>query len=97
MVTFGGESAKTLRFRARLNKKQKLLIHRAADLEGCSMADFVVRSAEAAARRTIESRAMLVPTARETETFAEAILRPPAPGPVLGRAARVYRGTIGKR
>lgn len=83
--------AKVYRFDARLNEEQKLLIQRAADLEGRTMTDFVLYSAEAAAERTIEKRAMFVLTARETEAFAEALLNPPAPGPVLRRAARAYR------
>jgi len=37
------------------------------------MTDFVLHSAEAAAERTIENRAILVLTARETEAFADAI------------------------
>jgi uncharacterized protein (DUF1778 family) len=82
--------AKTYRFDARLNEEQKLLIQRAADLEGRTMTDFVLHSAEAAAERTIENRAMLVLTARETEAFADTILKPRAPGPVLRRAAREY-------
>src|SRR5260370_446298 len=53
-------TAKTYRFEARLNEDQKLLIKRAADLEGRTMTDFVLHSAEAAAERTIENRAMLV-------------------------------------
>lgn len=89
--------ARTYRFDARLNEEQKLLIQRAADLEGRTMTDFVLHSAELAAERAIERRAMLVLTARETEAFAHAIVRPPAPGPVLRRAARKYRETIGKR
>ena len=87
-------SVKTYRFDARLNEQQKLLIQRAADLEGRTMTDFVLHSAEAAAERTIEKRAMLVLTARETEAFAEAIVKPRAPGRILRRAARKYRETI---
>ena len=79
------------RFDARLNEEQKLLIQRAADLEGRSMTDFVLHSAETAAERTIERRAMLILTARETEAFANAILGPAKPGPVLRKAARDYR------
>jgi uncharacterized protein (DUF1778 family) len=89
--------AKTYRFDARLNEEQKLLIQRAADLEGRTMTDFVLHSAEAAAERTIENRAMLVLTARETEAFADAILNPADPGRILRRAAREYRETIAKR
>jgi uncharacterized protein (DUF1778 family) len=82
---------KTYRFDARLNEEQKLLIQRAADLEGRTMTDFVLHSAESAAERTIEKRAMLILTARETEAFANAILNPPDPGGVLRQAARAYR------
>ena len=89
--------AKTYRFDARLNKAQKLLIQRAADLEGRSMTDFVLHSAQAAAERTIERRAILILTARETEAFAEAILRPAEPGAVLRKAVREYREKTASR
>src|SRR5216683_784890 len=82
--------AKAYRFDARLNEEQKVLIQKAADLEGRTMTDFVLHSAETAAERTIEQRAMLILTARETEVFVKAILSPPAPGRVLRRAAREY-------
>jgi uncharacterized protein (DUF1778 family) len=88
---------KTYRFDARLNEEQKLLIQRAADLEGRTMTDFVLHSAEAAAERTIEKRAVLILTARETEAFANAVLNPPDPGVVLRRAAREYREKFAMR
>ena len=88
---------RTYRFDARLNEEQKFLIQRAADLEGRTMTDFVLHSAEAAAERTIEKRAMLILTARETEAFANAILNPPGPGRVLREAAREYREKLAKR
>jgi uncharacterized protein (DUF1778 family) len=90
-------SAKTFRFDARLNARQKDLIQRAADFEGRTMTDFVLQSAEAAAERTIQERAVLVLTARETEAFVEAILHPRQPGPVLRRAARLYKQWINRR
>jgi uncharacterized protein (DUF1778 family) len=80
-----------------LNGEQKLLIQRAADLEGRSMTDFVLHSAAAAAERTIEKRAILVLTARESEAFADAILNPPNPGPVLRKAFREYRRRVSSR
>jgi len=55
------------------------------------MTDFVLRSAEAAAERTIEQRSMPILNARETEAFVDAILHPKEPGSVLGDAARRYR------
>jgi uncharacterized protein (DUF1778 family) len=85
-----GRTTRTYRFDARLNEDQKLLIQRAADLEGRSMTDFVLHSARLAAERTIERRAMLALTARESEAFAEALLKPAKPGPVLRKAAGDY-------
>jgi len=89
--------ARTYRFDARLNREQKLLIQRAADLEGRSMTDFVIQSAQAAAARTIEERSVLVLSARDSLAFAEAILNPPDPGPGLRRAAREYLESMGKK
>lgn len=90
-------TAKTYRFDARLNEEQKLLIQRAADLSGCTMTDFVLHSAESAAERTIERRSMLILTARETEAFANAILKPAKPGSVLRKAVREYREKMALR
>jgi uncharacterized protein (DUF1778 family) len=89
--------SKTYRFDARLKEDQKRLIQRAVDLEGRSMTDFVLHSAEIAAERTIERRAGLVLTARESEAFVDALLHPPKPGPVLRRAARDYRKRLTSR
>jgi uncharacterized protein (DUF1778 family) len=85
------QRARSYRFDARLTEEQKLLLQKAADLEGRTMTDFVLHSAEAAAERTLEQRAMLVLTARETEAFVDAILNPPKPGRILRSAARRYR------
>src|ERR1700681_749274 len=84
-------SAKTYRFDARLNEEQKILIQRAADLEGRTMTDFVLHSAEDAAERTIQERAILIASARETEMFVNALLNPPEPGSVLRGAAQHYK------
>lgn len=89
--------AKAYRFDARLNEEQKVLIQKAADIEGRSMTDFVLHSAEAAAERTIEERAMLILSVRETEAFVHAILHPAEPGLVFRAAARQYKRTIGQR
>jgi uncharacterized protein (DUF1778 family) len=84
--------AKAYRFDARLNVDQKLLIQSAADLEGRSMTDFVP---EAAAAQTIQERSVLILSARDTEQFVNAILNPPEPGPVLRRAAKLYKKFMG--
>jgi uncharacterized protein (DUF1778 family) len=89
--------SKTYRFDARLNKEQKALIQKAADLEGRTMTDFVLYSANAAAERTIQERTMLILSARETEAFVNAVLNPVEPGAVLRAAARHYKRTAGSK
>jgi uncharacterized protein (DUF1778 family) len=82
-------TAKPYRFDARLNESQKLLIQRAADLEGRTLTDFVLHSAESAAERTIQERTMLVLSAKDTQSFVQTLLAPAsAPGPALRRAAK---------
>jgi uncharacterized protein (DUF1778 family) len=90
-------NAKTYRFDARLNEEQKILIQRAADLEGRTMTDFVLHSAESAAERTIQERAILIASARETEMFVDALLNPPKPGSVLRNAARHYKESMARK
>ncbi len=90
-------SAKVYRFDARLNEDQKMLIQRAAELEGRTMTDFVLQSAEASARRAIQERSLLTLSARETERFVNAILNPPEPGPGLRAAAQHYKKVMGRR
>jgi uncharacterized protein (DUF1778 family) len=92
----GKTKPRPYRFDARLNEDQRTLIQRAADLEGRTMTDFVLQSAQAAAERTIQERAMLILSARGTETFVDAILRPAQPGTVLRSAAREYKRRMGR-
>ncbi len=82
------------RFDARLDEDLKRLIQRAADLEGRTMTDFVLQSAQVAAERTIQERAMLLLRARDTEAFVAAILNPAEPGPALRAAARAYKTRV---
>jgi uncharacterized protein (DUF1778 family) len=90
-------TSKVYRFDARLDEDQKTLIQRAADLEGRTMTDFVLHSAQVAAERTIQDRAIMVLSARDTEAFVNAILNPPEPGPVLRAAARAYKNRVSRR
>lgn len=88
--------AKPHRFDARLNESQRLLIQRAADLEGRTLTDFVLHSAELAAERTIQERTMLVLGAKDSEAFVQALLAPARePGQALRRAAKRYNQRLG--
>lgn len=82
------------RLEARLSPEQKMLLERAAALEGRSLTDFVVDSAQAAALETIQRYEVIALTARDSRMFAEALMHPPAPNERLRSAARRHRELI---
>lgn len=61
------------------------------------MTDFVLRSAQSAAERTIQERAILILSARQTEAFVDALLHSAEPGRVLRAAAHHYQNSVGGR
>jgi uncharacterized protein (DUF1778 family) len=87
---------KRSRLEARISAEEKELIKRAADLQGCSLTEFVVRSAQEAARKAVKEHQMMSLTARDTEAFVKALLEPPAPGNALKRAAEHYKKVMGE-
>ena len=84
-------AGKAERLEARITPAQKEVLQRAAELEGRSLTDFVVSSAQAAARRIIEEHEILLLTARDREVFLDALLNPPRANGKLRRAARRYK------
>lgn len=76
------------RLELRTTREQKALLRRAAALEGRTLTDFVVASAQDAARRTLAEHALIVLSERDQRTFATALLAPPEPAPALGAAVR---------
>ena len=89
-------SRKRSRLEARISAEEKALFKRAADLQGCSLTEFVVRSAQEAARKAVREHQMMSLTARDTEAFAKALLKPPAPSDKLKCAAERYKKIMGE-
>jgi uncharacterized protein (DUF1778 family) len=81
---------KRSRLEARISAEEKELLKRAAELQGCSLTEFVVRSAQEAARKAVKEHQMMSLTVRDTEAFIKAFLKPPAPSKKLKRAAERY-------
>lgn len=89
------KSSKPERLEARLTREQKELIQQAADLEGRTLTDFVVSSAQAAALRTIEEHTLISLTKRDSVAFVEALLNPPELGATLLAASLRYKQSMG--
>jgi uncharacterized protein (DUF1778 family) len=79
------------RVEARVTPEQKRLFERAAALEGRSLTDFLLSSAQAAAAETISRHELLKLTAQDHEVFVAALLNPPVPNNVLRAAAGRYK------
>jgi uncharacterized protein (DUF1778 family) len=82
------------RLEARVSREQKDLLERAAALEGRSLTDFVVASAQAAAMATIQRHDVIALTARDSLVFAQALMHPTAPNERLRAAARRHQELI---
>jgi uncharacterized protein (DUF1778 family) len=84
------------RLEARISAEDKEFFKRAADLQGCSLTEFVVRSAQEAARKAVKEHQIMSLTTRDTEAFAKVLLNPPAPSKKLKHAAERYKKIMGE-
>ena len=87
--------ARSERLEARLSAAQKALIEQAAALQGRSVTDFVLASAQDAARRTIEEHTRIELSVNNSLAFAEALLNPEPLSERLRETARRYRRATG--
>ena len=76
----------TARLEARISTNLRLMLKRAAELQGITMTDFVVAAVQDAAQRAIEQAEIVRLSLADQEHFAQALLTPPAPTPALERA-----------
>lgn len=87
-------AAKRGRFAARISEEQKVLLQRAADLQGRSLSDFVIESAQRAAEAVIREREVITLSAEDSRAFAEAMLNPPEPNERLRAAFARYQEEV---
>jgi uncharacterized protein (DUF1778 family) len=85
---------KVARLEARISAEQKQLLEHAAELQGRTLTEFVIRSAQEAAREAIREHELLSLSARDTQAFVTALLKPLAPGERLKRAAARYKALM---
>jgi uncharacterized protein (DUF1778 family) len=77
-----------------ISPEMKVLWEKAADLQGCSLNDFVIYSVQEASCKVIEQHQILKLTIEESEALAEALLNPPPPKEALKIAINRYQQTI---
>ena len=90
-VSTDNAPAKTARLEARITADQKALFQKAATLTGRSLTDFVVSSIQEIAARTVREHETMTLSAQDRKAFVTALLKAPAPGKRLAKAAKTYR------
>ena len=88
---------KRARLEARVSPEQKALFERAAALQGLSLTDFLVRSAQEAAERTVRDHEVIVLSERDTALLLEALSNPPPPNEALVEAFRRHEALVESR
>ena len=80
----------TDKIEASVKPEIKALLQEAADLQGRSLDDFILSTVQAEAKRVIEQYRILKLSKEDAEAFAEEVLNPSPPNPVLKEAAEWY-------
>lgn len=81
----------TVQIEARISTELHAMLKRAAELQGQTMADFVVTAIQEAAQRAIEQAEVVRLSLADQECLAQALLSPPKPTPALERAFARHR------
>lgn len=89
------KGARPERLEARVSRAQKELFLRAAEMQGRSLTDFLIASAQEAALDTVRAHESLRLSERDRQAFVSALLSSPTPSKALVRAAKRYRERTG--
>lgn len=89
------DTTRDARLEARVSAAQKSLLQQAAALSGRTLSEFIVTSAQDAARRVIAEHESILLSREEQSAFVKALLSPPEPNARLERAAKAYRQRTG--
>ena len=84
------DTTRDARLEVRVSAAQKSLLQHAAALSGRTLSEFVVTSAQDAARQVIAEHESIRLSLEEQLTVVQALLQPPEPTARLKRAAKAY-------
>jgi uncharacterized protein (DUF1778 family) len=85
---------KTERLEARVPVDLKRMIERAADLQGCSLTDFVIVTLKKTAHDTLREHEVLQLTMEDSRLFAQALISPRKPNTALKKALVDHKKTV---
>ena len=91
------DTTRDARLEVRMSAAQKSLLQHAAALSGRKLSEFVVTSAQDAARRMIAEHESIRLSREEQLAFVQGLLQPPEPNARLKRAAKAHLRRGGDR
>lgn len=94
MASLSKNHRKKERLEARLTTEQKELLTIASEIEGTTLTDFVVRSAQKQARQVIAEHSRIQLSLKDSQAFVESILNPPEANSRMLAKAREYKQTL---
>jgi uncharacterized protein (DUF1778 family) len=87
-------NSKMARLEARITPAQKRLIAKAASIQGRTVTQFVVDSAQQAAKNVVQEDKLIALSTRDSEIFVKALLNAPVPSERLMTAVERYKSKI---
>jgi uncharacterized protein (DUF1778 family) len=84
------DTARTQRIEASISPDALAMVERAAEIEGCSVSDFIVDSAQAVAKQVIQENEVIKLSPEGQKRLVEAVLNPLEPTAALERAVANY-------
>lgn len=90
----GRDDSKMERLEARISPAQKKLFQKAASIQGRTLTQFVVGSAQEAAKNVVQEYELITLSVRDRKVFVKALLNPSVPSQKLLRAAQQYETKV---
>jgi len=87
-------TAATSRIGARISPDLHQMLKRAAQIQGCTLTDFLIRSARESALRAIKDHDIIRLSLRDQESVAQALLYPPKANLALRKAMKRHDALI---
>ena len=93
-ITLDHASLKRERLEFRIPKNLKVLFQHAAAIQGKSLSDFLVTTAEKAANEVIRENQVIQLSIEDSIMFSKALVNPPKPNKILVSAYAAYKKNV---
>jgi uncharacterized protein (DUF1778 family) len=96
-IALEAKPAKRERLEFRINSRSKILLQRAAVIQGRSLSDFLATTAEKAANEIIYENQIIQLSVEDSLAFAKAVFNSPKPNSKLQSAYKRYKQNVSSK